>query len=482
MTNSSAFHINCYLDTDHGRDVEILLPIVIFAERFLGCKVRFRFLWDFHSLQRDRPDLVMIPNIKGHHLYFQLGKLCYEQGIPVYAHESEGNFRTDGSFPYWGYNLDEFFYQEWVCCWSERTQHYLNTLAPSFTKKIVTTGAPGFDRYRFARFSSRQQLLARWGKQAYQKVVGYAGWAFGKIYSQHKDIALTYIHPDPKKRFKWVEDNRQYTEDLLRSCVEKYTDTLFVFKRHPKEIFEHESKQVKNEMNGLVDYPNVLYIIDEEPIHDLIAISDIWMGFETTTSLEAWLLQKPTIVLNKDTNFTRNNIYKGSAIASNANELHSMIDEYYEQGKVSAFEQPALAQVRAQIVFEAIGSADGLNHVRSAFLLKKSIRKASELSKPEHIKVGWYFTLFYYFYHLFKFVYSRRVFSRLPKFRKTVFIFEKWRLRGLPVRQEELKGFLDDFYQQKRVNADKVEDPAWWKQLFADFPTTLKQLFDEPAA
>jgi len=464
------------MDTDHGRDPEILLPIVIFAERFLNCKVNFRFLWDFHSLKRDRPDLVLIPNLKGHHLYFKLGKLCQKLGIPLYAHESEGNFRTDGSFPYWGYNVDQKFYQEYVCCWSERTQAYMHELVPREKSKIVCTGAPGFDRYQFAQFTPRQELLSRWGKQDYLKVVGYAGWAFGKIYSEHKDIALTYIHPDPEIRFKWVEENRQYTETMLRTCIERYPDTLFVFKRHPKEIFEHERTQVKNEMNGLAHYPNVLYIIDEEEIHDLIAISDIWMGFETTTSLEAWLLDKPTIVLNKDTNFTRNSIYKGSAIAATPAELHHMIDDFYHTGRIAAFENSKLATIRRLIVSESIGTDDGLNHVRSAYFLSHALDKHSTASQ---IKIGWYFTLFYYFYQLFKFVYHRGLFSRMPKLRKTVFIFEKWKLTKLYTRKQELKSYLDTFYQTHEVNTSAVEDTGWWFRLFTVFPTTQKQLLDE---
>ncbi len=466
MTKAAQYTINCFLDNDSGRDVEILLPIAIFAEQYLDCKVNFCFLWDLHSLKRDKPHLVLIPNTRGHHLYFHLSKICAQQGIPVFAHESEGNFRTDGNYEYWGYNLDHQFYQDWVCCWSERTLDFIKKLKPEQSSKIVFTGASGFDRYLFGQFTNKEKLLTKWNKQGYQKVIGYAGWAFGRIYGENSDTALIHIHPDKAERFKWVESQRQFVEGILESTIKQYPDILFILKRHPKEIFEHETQQVKNEMNGLTHYQNVLYLIDEEPIHDLIAISDIWMGFETTTSMEAWLLNKPTLLINQQTDFVRTPVYKGSAIAKDATALKSMINEYYQSGRISEFEKDNLLQERSKIITNSIGVADGFNHIRSAYYFKQSLDNIKLNERIQKVKIGAYFTLFYYFYHLFKYVYHRPLFAKIPKLKKTLFIFEKWALPDLKQRKESIRTYMGSFYKKKGILPVQSQEDSWWKRFF----------------
>ncbi len=222
MAKSRKYIINCFLDNDSGRDVEILLPIIVFAENHLNCKVNFRFLWDFHSLNRDQPDLVLLPNVRGHHLYVELARICHQHNIPVFAHESEGNFRTDGSYEYWGYNFHQQFFQDWVCCWSERTRKFLIDLKPEESAKIVYTGAPGFDRYLFGKFADREKLLKKWNKDGFKRVIGYAGWAFGRMYGRDRDTSLLHIHPDKEVRFQWAENQRKFVEGVLEQTIQKY--------------------------------------------------------------------------------------------------------------------------------------------------------------------------------------------------------------------------------------------------------------------
>ena len=466
MENTSKYIVNCFLDNDSGRDVEILLPIVIFAEQHLNCKVNFRFPWDLHSLNRDKPHLVLLPNIRGHHMYFRLAQICSQHNIPVFAHESEGNFRTDGSYEYWGYNLDKQFYQDWVCCWSERTQNFLTNLRPEQSSKIVRTGAPGFDRYLFGKFASRESLLKKWKKEGFQKVVGYAGWAFGRIHGINRDTALIHIHPDFETRFQWAETQRKYVESTLESTIQQFPDILFILKRHPKEIFEHETQQVKNEMIGLIHYPNVVYIVNEEPIHDLIAISDVWMGFETTTSMEAWLLGKPTILINQETDFVRTQVYKGSAIAKDTNQLQQMIVSFYQESKIAEFEKQELEIERNKVFSSSIGYSDGYNHIRTAYFLKQSLDKLTPDERIFPVKIGWYFTLFYYFYHFVKPFYYRSIFAALPKLKKTLFIFEKWPLKEIHKRKADITSFLKDFYEKRRLFPISTHDDAWWDRFF----------------
>ncbi|MEL6559145.1 MAG: hypothetical protein AAFQ94_13230, partial [Bacteroidota bacterium] len=397
------YHVLAFVDNALGRDTEIMIPVAYTLEKYCNCKVEFLFLWDIYAIKRKKPDIVLLPNTKGHNLYFEIAKYAYENKVTVLAMDSEGNFRTDGSYFYWGYNTDRFFYQEWLTAWSERTEKFLKALTPEQKDQVILTGGSGFDRYKICSFESRASLLKRYNLDHYQKVVGYAGWAFGKMYSKHKDIALAHIHPDWNTRFEWSEKNRIHVRESLRKLIENNPDTLFIFKRHPKESFEDDLSEGPNEMNELTDYQNVLYIRKEENIHDLIAISDLWLGFETTTSIEAWLLGIETILINPEVDFVRNNIYKGSLIVPDHQQLQQYIDEFYQTGKILDFYDKTLANHRADIIANSIGFGDGLNHLRTCFYFQKSLTKRD---KKLPVKLNLRHLRLYYLMHIGKYFYN----------------------------------------------------------------------------
>lgn len=47
-----------------------------------------------------------------------------------------------------------------------------------------------------------------------------------------------------------------------------------------------------DEFSLVREYPNVITLQTEENIYDLINVSDLWITFDSTTALEAWLLGK----------------------------------------------------------------------------------------------------------------------------------------------------------------------------------------------
>ncbi len=446
----------CFLDKPSGRDPEILIPVTYILERYLNCSVEFIFIWDIYAIRRKKPDLILLPNSKGHHMYYEIAKYGYLNKIPVFSCESEGNFRTDGSFDYWGYNTDQFFYQDWVPCWSGRTRDYLRKLIPDQKEKIVLTGGTGFDRYRISDFQSREKILKKYNKEKYKKVIGYAGWAFGKIYSKHKEIALTHIHEDRNVRFQWVESQRKKVRNILEKTITSHPDTLFIFKRHPKESFEDDPYEGPNEMNELLDFENVLYIRQEEKIHDLINISDIWLGFETTTSLEAWLLGKPTILINPDPDFVRNNLHLGSVKVKNVSELAHFIQEFYETGHIKIFFNPELEKNRQNLIADSIGFSDGLNHIRTTYFVDKSLKIKGKSGKARislrHLRL-------YYLMHIGKYFFHRKLFLRLPGFKKSVYVFDFMNLPGFRERKDDYYESLDRFHKLNEIDVylDKKE-------------------------
>ncbi|HEC43940.1 MAG TPA: hypothetical protein ENI20_14050 [Bacteroides sp.] len=450
MKALTPIRILCFLDTDSGRDVEILLPVIYVAEKYFDCNVEYAFIWDIHAIYRKRPDIVLLPNTIGSVKHYLVAKYAYENGIKVFATVSEGNFRTDGTFDYWGYNKDKNFFQEYICLWSERTHHFLAGVEPDFAAKMVLTGGTGFDRYKIYRFPDKREFLTHYNRPEFKKIVGYAGWAFGKVFNQQgREELIANGHPE--ERFKWIEEQMYLIEEILRRAIENNPDILFVLKRHPNEANPSITEHGMNEMVRLAEYPNVLYLRQNEPIHDIISVSDLWTGFETTTAIETWLMGRtPTLLINPDPDFNRDKLYKGSLVLGNYDDFQSCISEFYRDGKISDFDRGDLADSRKQLIKDTIGFGDGLNHLRTAFYLKKGVDNTSPGNT--RVKLSLKFLIMYLLMEFGKYFYNKFVFTKLPKFKKTTWIFDNFRLKKLPgIRQRHWK-YMDEYYTKKKLS------------------------------
>jgi surface carbohydrate biosynthesis protein len=445
----------CYLDDEQGRDAELIMPLVCFAEMYLDCKVEFAFVWNIHAIYRKKPDIVLLPNTVGSQWYFEISQYAAQQGIKVFALISEGNFRTNGSFNFWGYNTDKKYYQEYLCHWSKRTRDFLAEELPEIAERNVVTGATGFDRYITDEFPGRKEFLKRRNLPDYKKIIGYAGWAFGKIYSDTGRMEIYGNHKEKAPaRMKWMEEQMYKVEAFLRELIETNPDILFILKRHPNETHPHITKESLNEMIRLQDLPNVLYVRDDEPIHELIAISDIWTGFETTTAMEAWMLGKRTVLFNPDPDFVRDKVHKGSVIVRTPTEAQKLINEFYQTVDIEAFHTPDKVQMRQEVIRETIGFDDGLNHVRAGLYLRKTLLECNR----ENIKTKFSFRYFkrYLGLKIGSIFYCKPLFLRLPKFRKTIWIFDRHKLRNLEIMRERKNKYLKTFYSKKGFDA--IED------------------------
>ncbi len=459
-----SYKILCYLDYDHGRDVEILMPLIYYAETYLNAKVEFAFIRDIHKIYKKRPDLVLLANAIGSQLHFEITKYAWENKIPVFTLISEGNFRTDGTFDYWGYNTEKTIFQDYICHWSNRTKLFFDEVLPQYKKINVLTGATGFDRYKIYKFIDKKTFLRQKGYEKYSKVISYAGWAFGKMFNKTGIEEIKERYGDEfNEALKWMNEQMLLVEEMLRKAIENNPDILFILKRHPSEIHPHLKQADKNEMVNLKDYPNVIYTINDN-IHDLISISDIVTGFETTTALETWIMKDtPTILLNNDENFSRDKLYKGSVIAHDYKEFQKYIDEYYATGTIKDFLREEKQKNREILTEETIGFADGLNHIRAGYYLEKSLSKTKPGSKPK-VKFNASHFIWYCLVHIGKYFYSEKIFKTIPKLSKTIWIFENYKLKNLPNLKNKYFKYLDDFYKKNNIN-EKITTDEFWKQI-----------------
>jgi surface carbohydrate biosynthesis protein len=453
----------CFVDDQQGRDIELLLPLIYHAEKYLGCEIKFRFIWDIHAIYKEGPDLIILANTIGSKWHFEISKYAHDQNITVFALISEGNFRTDGTFNYWGYNTEKQFYQEYFCHWTRRTRDFLAKELPELAYRMVVTGATGFDRYKLYQFPEKGSFLLGKGLQRFTKVIGYAGWAFGKLYSEtgRKELQF-FLKGKLDSWMEWTKTQMIQVENILRLLIEHNTDTLFILKVHPNETHPHITTENPNEIIRLKDYPNVLYVKNEENIHDLISVSDIWMGFETTTTMEAWMLNKETVLINPDPDFYRDQVHQGSLIAHSYGQVQAYLDEFYRNGRMQDFNNPEKVLSRQTIFEETIGFADGLNHLRAAYYLNESLIKARHREKKLKFRLKYFIESFKL--HVGRLLYIRPLFLILPGFKKAVWAMDRCKLENIDELKAKYYPWLDVFYRHTELSDLNSQKKFWNEQ------------------
>lgn len=446
--------------SNEGRDFFLLLPIIYFLEKFGGYTVEFEFVWRADLIRKHHPDLVILPNTRGHQLYYEIASYCKQQNISCFSHDSEGNFNTDPTYDYWGYNLSRQPISYPTLTWNERVKNFLINQYQLSPTSVIVTGAPGFDKYKYLQGPDKQGFLKKYNKESFSFIIGYAGWAFGKLENREIDDVLNTIQKPGDEGRNWLKTQRDKVEDCLKQAIVSFPDILFILKKHPRENFESDLRDSRNEMNRLKNFPNVLYLKDEEDIQDLIYHSNVWLAFESTSIMEAWLLDKPTLLINPDENFARVDLHKGSVKVRNSIELIEIIQNCIDGDYSALYNKEVLAK-RDQLIANSIGFSDGLNHLRSikAFENNKTVPlKTEQLEKKSS------FILKYRLLQIGRVFYIPWLFKRLPKFKKTVWIFENESLDQVKKMKIKYYPSLDSFYHKQGIAA-KIKDASIWSEL-----------------
>jgi hypothetical protein len=346
------------------RDLHIVTPTLRFLRGRYTMETKSIFNGYFYILLY-RPKLLLISNFSGSRVNQNITKLAYRMGIKVVSLISEGNVKIEDADQFlWGHNNDKKLYVNRLLLWSDKGLNIFLSKYPYLNNQLITTGASGFDRYKLLKFQEKKIFISK-NNFKYKKVIGIGAWGFdhffGKYYDEYHQYFIDIFGQDQ------VDMHR---EDLLRlqstykALIQSNKNTLFILRYHPGTI-DYE----KNEFFGLEQFENVFvsnkFTNTDYQIADLINISDLWIGYETTTALEAWLLGRQTFLINPTrSDFIRENVHKGSPIVRNESEAQKLIDEYFSNGSIAAFEE--LDNERRKIIKDVIGFDDGKNHVRAA--------------------------------------------------------------------------------------------------------------------
>lgn len=312
-------------------------------------------------IEKHEPEVVFISNAIGAIENFETVLYAKEKGLKVITGISEGNFKErvlDQMI--WGWNKYKDYVEDVHVLWSNRTKSMITNKYPSPSAKLKVGGGSGFDLYKLKdQESIKSQLLKKHGFGSFSKTIGVGCWDFGPYYKEDNRYDLTTSVQSPEEMEGRRKDGRAFNAVLLNT-INDNPDILFIIKEHPGR----QLGPMASGIVGLKDLPNTLVLQKEESISDVIAASDFWLVYESTTALEAWLFNKQTCLLNPTgVDFFRDEIYLGSPNYPDENKLQEAINSFYSTGELINFKDNS--NYRTEAIRNVIEWGDGLNHVRT---------------------------------------------------------------------------------------------------------------------
>ncbi len=372
--------------TSKGRDIDITEPVLYFLEKFYNFTVIRESIYQFEfKILKYKPDILLIANGVGAPNNFNVVKFAKSLGIKVVTLISEGDYIDNPlgieAF-FWGWNKDKILYEDLHLEWSTKNVNILKKYLKHLNfNKIKVSGATGFDKYKFLSFMDKNTLLDKYNLKSFQKVILIAAWGFDNYFTDYLEKNKQEI----VKRFgsleivEKIKSNRDPLNEIYKKLIENNPDILFILKYHPGTVDKNET-----EFKGLLSYKNVLVIHREENIFDLINASDLLVAFESTTALEAWLLNKMSVLVTPNFgDFERSIISQGSPITKTYEELQKYIDEFYQTNKIEDFLK--LSDRRKEIIKNIIEFDDGKNHIRAANYIAELAN--NEITKNKNFKI-----------------------------------------------------------------------------------------------
>ncbi len=359
--------LNFEFSTKGIRDIGIVEPILSYLELKYNLKVvRENISNNFCKIiNKHKPKLILVSNGIGTSNHFEMVKYATLKGIKVVTCIAEGDMvdnKENVEILLWGNNKDKIFYEYANLQWSLKNINLIHKHIPeSVNFNLICTGATGFDRYKFLPLKSKEEFYTQYPQYInYKKIIGLAGFPFyfflsdiykknGQWSNMHLDHASCDIMATQKEPLR----------KLYKELIEKNPDILFILKYHPADFLKEYS-----EFYELNQFKNTLSIYKEENIDDIINISDLWIAFESTTCLEAWLLNKTTLIANPNNiEFIRSINAIGSPHFGDFLALNNEIKFFFENGYSQKFIN--LEEKREEAIAQIIGFGDGLNHKRA---------------------------------------------------------------------------------------------------------------------
>jgi CDP-glycerol glycerophosphotransferase (TagB/SpsB family) len=330
-----------------GREFDMQLPIIYFFEKVLKWNIQYKSQFNWPSVTRNVPDMIIMSGVEGAHVGLNWARRIERSKIPLFTQVTEGLFKKKhiGEFV-WGHNKTKKIYQNLSMYWSFNSYKMGIKAFPEIKSRIVVSGAVGFDKYKL--FKKKNKLT---------KVIGYAGFDFNSIIANPKNF---------KYRDRFINYAKNCSS-ILKNLAISFPEITFLIKPHPGD-----QGKVPLEVKDLFKLKNIK--VDHDiSIYDAIRKSDIWLNFNSSTNLDAWIMDKPSITF-----FTDKKKYSGKFITGSVNEndeqkINYMIREFYKKGSIKRFNKKKF--IRDKMIKDYLGYCDGMNHVRFMSFLKPYVEK-----------------------------------------------------------------------------------------------------------
>ena len=341
----------------HGRDFEIDLSLIYFFEKVLKWNVQYLSIFNLPKILSSNPDLIIMSNTIGADINTNFSKQAKENGFLLFSHVSEGLFR-ESNIRDMVFGRSEELYEVHSTYWSKKSYNMALKHFPEIFNKVFYTGSLSHDKYRI--YSTTNQIDTR----GYSKVVSYMSFDFHTLIANKEQFEKRLGKHLVSLQLKHIELINRILDELIANN----SDILFLLKPHPGD-----GNKIPMELIGLDKYSNVNFLYNVSTV-DIINSSDMVLNFQSSTNLEAWLLDKPTVTIFEDKEFFEiYEVTKGSVNISNIKDLQKIVDEFYEKGKIKLFEEKK--EVRGKLIKDFIAFDDGLNHIRFMSFLKPYIEK-----------------------------------------------------------------------------------------------------------
>lgn len=445
--------LNLEWETD-SRDTNIVDPTLVSLEDRFGYKIVRDSIWHgFFKILKYRPKSLIMSNELGAIENYLICKFAYAIGLKVIVFISEGlNYECTDEISqkkletemFFGHNTDHTKLWDMKLLWSYATRDiFRKYITEARDSNLKVSGATGFDSYKLLHFDS-QSILKKLGKQEYKKVILLVGFAFD-LYPM---LDLERSSAD-EKTINWLYDQRLKVRDIYKELIENNRDTLFILKHHPGSINLDDT-----EFNGIMDiYDNTITIHKNVSIRELLWVSDIIIAFDSTVCLEAWLLGKPSILVNpEEGTFPRSWNYFGSPIVRNIQDIQAMVDEFYSCGYIQKFMD--LQSKRDEIVKKQIQFDDGFNYLRAAKLIDEELHKPTKHLFNKKILKLMFLRLFR---ELCEFIIEKQPIPFVKPKTRQVYIKRSNRYNK-NARNISIRNYREGIYLLENQNAKKVSD------------------------
>ncbi|MGR5354131.1 BFO_1060 family glycosyltransferase [Vibrio sp. DNB22_19_2] len=351
--------------TELTRDRLASVPIINYLKLSNVLIVQAPLQNAFWNIDIERPDIIVLMNTNGAFTSIDVARYAKKKGCIVISLFGEGNFQEERIEQFlFGHNKkDKELIDDYRLVWSLRAKELVDKHYPDRSKTTYFCGGPGADNYVLTR-GSHNVIFDKYNlnKNDYKLVLGVGCWDFGLL--SDKDHRHEFIEKNISKleQRRIMDDGHKFNKTLTQ-LAENFDDVLFLIKEHP-----HKSKVVNDPsmISGINKLGNALVVDHDESITDCIQASDIWLSYESTTAMEAWIAGVSTGLLNPsgidfESNW-RASVCKGQPNFRNFEEWRDAI-EYYTTHKILPSEND-YEDIRRSILEDVFGHVDGLNHVR----------------------------------------------------------------------------------------------------------------------